>query len=103
MPCASFSTLDGPSRTGCNVPVRSCWDSRDVIVGAGFDCVTTNPHKKIAKSFKKLEYNIAYTTNNTLKRHLTNKTTHYTNTKNTHPQVYTNLNVMAVPNTTLVK
>ena len=32
--------------------------------------------QKIAKSIKKLEYNIAYTTNNTCKRHLTNKTFH---------------------------
>ena len=39
MPCASFSMLDGPGGTGCNVPVRSCWDSRDVIVAAVFDCV----------------------------------------------------------------
>ena len=34
--------------------------------------------QKIAKTIKKLEYIIAYTTNNTLKRHLTNKTTHNT-------------------------
>ena len=34
--------------------------------------------QKIAKTIKKLEYNIAYITNNTLKRHLTNKTTHNT-------------------------
>ena len=26
MPCASFSMLDGPGGTGCNVPVRSCCD-----------------------------------------------------------------------------
>ena len=34
--------------------------------------------QKIAKIIKKLKYNIAYTTNNTLKRHLTNKITHNT-------------------------
>ena len=39
MPGASFSMLDGPGGTGCNIPVRSCWDSRDVIVAAVFDCV----------------------------------------------------------------
>ena len=31
--------LDGPVGTGCNVPVRSCRDSRDVIVAAVFDYV----------------------------------------------------------------
>ena len=31
MPCASFSMLDGPGGTGCDVPVRGCWVSRDVI------------------------------------------------------------------------
>ena len=42
MPCASFSILDGPGgRTGCDVPVRSCWDRRDVIVAAVFDCFNT--------------------------------------------------------------
>ena len=39
MPCASFSMLDSPGGTGCNVLVDSCWDSRDVIVAAVFDCV----------------------------------------------------------------
>ena len=39
MPYASFSMLDSPGGTGCNVSVRSCWDSRDVIVAAVFDCV----------------------------------------------------------------
>ena len=39
MPCASFSMLDGPGGTSCNIPVHSCWDSRDVIVAAVFDCV----------------------------------------------------------------
>ena len=39
MPCASFSMLDGPGETGCDVPVHSSWDSRDVIVAAVFDCV----------------------------------------------------------------
>ena len=39
MPCASFSMLDVPSGTGCNVPVCSCWDGRDVIVAAVIDCV----------------------------------------------------------------
>ena len=38
MPCASFSMLDGPGGTGCDVPVLS-WVSRDVIVAAVFDCV----------------------------------------------------------------
>ena len=33
---------------------------------------------KMAKSFRKLEYNIAYTTNNTIQTHLINKTTHNT-------------------------
>ena len=36
MPCASFSMLDGPGGTGCDVPVHGCWVSRDVIV---YDCV----------------------------------------------------------------
>ena len=35
--------------------------------------------------------------------YLRNKTTHNTKHENTHPQVYTNLNVMTVPNTILVK
>ena len=39
MPCASFSMLDGPGGTGCNIPVRSCCDGRDVIVAAVIDCV----------------------------------------------------------------
>ena len=42
MPCASFTMLDGPGGTGCNevrVLVHGCWDSRDVIVAAVFDCV----------------------------------------------------------------
>ena len=39
IPCASFSMLDWPGKTGCDVPVHSCWDSRDVIVTAVFDCV----------------------------------------------------------------
>ena len=39
MPCASFSMLDGPGGTRCNVPVRGCWVSRDVIVAAVFDFV----------------------------------------------------------------
>jgi hypothetical protein len=38
MPCASFLMIDGPGGTGCNVPVHSCWDSRDVVA-AVFDCV----------------------------------------------------------------
>ena len=25
MPWASFSMLDGPGGTGCDVPVRGCW------------------------------------------------------------------------------
>ena len=41
MPCASFSMLDGPVGTGCNVPVHGYWDSRVVIVAAVFDCVKT--------------------------------------------------------------
>ena len=60
----------------------------------------TNHNKytqKITKSLKKkLEYNIADTTNNTLQRNLTNKTIH--NTKHE-----TNFNVMCVPNSILVK
>ena len=39
MPWASFSLLDGPGGTGCDVPVRGCWVSRDVIVAAVYDCV----------------------------------------------------------------
>ena len=39
MPCASFSVLDGPGGTSCNVPVLCCWDSRDVIVAAVYDSV----------------------------------------------------------------
>ena len=38
MSCASFSMLDGPGGTGCNVPVHS-WVSRDVIAAAVFDYV----------------------------------------------------------------
>ena len=38
MLCASFSVLDGPGGTGCDVMVHGCWDSRDVIVAAVFDC-----------------------------------------------------------------
>ena len=37
--CASFSMLDGPGGTECNVTVHSCWDSRDVIVAAVCDFV----------------------------------------------------------------
>ena len=33
MSYATFSMLDGPGGTDCNVPVRSCWDS------CVFDCV----------------------------------------------------------------
>ena len=39
MPWASFSMPDGPGGTGCDVQVRGCWVSRDVIVAAVFDCV----------------------------------------------------------------
>ena len=39
MPCASFSMLHGPGGTGCDVPVRGCWVSKDVIVTAVYDCV----------------------------------------------------------------
>ena len=39
MPWASFSMLDGPGGTGCDVPVHGCWVSRDVIVAAVYDCV----------------------------------------------------------------
>ena len=39
MPCASFSMLDAPGGTGCDVPVRGCWVSRDVIVAAVYECV----------------------------------------------------------------
>ena len=39
MPYALFPILDGPGGTGCNVPIHGCWDSRDVIVAAVFDCV----------------------------------------------------------------
>ena len=39
MPCESFSMLDSPGGTCCNVPVHSFSDSRDVIVAAVFDCV----------------------------------------------------------------
>ena len=67
----------------------------------------TNPsqqiHTKRAKSLKKLEYNVAYTTNNIPQRHLTDKTTHNTKHENTHPQVYANLNVTTVLNSILVK
>ena len=31
--------LDVPGGTGCNVLVHDCWESRDVIVAAVFDCV----------------------------------------------------------------
>ena len=39
MSCASFSMLDGFGGTGCNIPVCTCWDGRDVIVAAVFDFV----------------------------------------------------------------
>ena len=39
MPWASFSMLDGPGGTGCDVWVHGYWDSRDVIVTSLFDCV----------------------------------------------------------------
>ena len=39
MPWASFSMLDGPGGTGCDVPVRGCSVSRDVIVAALYVCV----------------------------------------------------------------
>ena len=39
MSYASFSMLDGPGGSGCNVPVHVFWDSRDVIVAAVFDSV----------------------------------------------------------------
>ena len=39
MRCTSFPMLDGPCGTGCDVPVLGCWDCRDVIVAAVFDCV----------------------------------------------------------------
>ena len=39
MPYASFSMLDGPGGIGWNVLVHNCWDCRDVIVTAVFDCV----------------------------------------------------------------
>ena len=39
MPCASFSMLDGPRVTGCDVPVRGCWVSRGVIEAAVYDCM----------------------------------------------------------------
>ena len=39
MPCAPLSMFGGRGGTGCDVPVRGCWDSRDVIVAAVFDCV----------------------------------------------------------------
>ena len=39
MPLESFSLLDGPGGTGCDVSVRGCWVSRDVIVAAVYDCV----------------------------------------------------------------
>jgi len=32
MPCASFSMLDGPGGTGCDVPVHGCWVCRDIII-----------------------------------------------------------------------
>ena len=38
MPCASFSILDGPGGTGCDVPVRGCWASRDVIKSWNIEC-----------------------------------------------------------------
>ena len=31
--------LGGPGGTDWDVPVHGCWDSRDVIVAAVFDCV----------------------------------------------------------------
>jgi len=31
--------LDSPGGTGSNVLVHDCWDSRDDIVAAVFDCV----------------------------------------------------------------
>ena len=37
MPCASFSMLNGPGGTG--FPDHGCWESRDVIMAAVFDCV----------------------------------------------------------------
>ena len=39
MPYASFSMPDGPGGTSCDVSVHDCWDSRDAIVAAVFDCV----------------------------------------------------------------
>ena len=36
MTCAM---LDSSGGTGCDVPVRGCWVSRDVIVAAVYDCV----------------------------------------------------------------
>ena len=43
MPYASFSMLDGPGGTGCNVLVHGCWDSRDVIVAA-VSSIENNAH-----------------------------------------------------------
>ena len=48
MLCTSFSMLDGPGRTGCDVLVHGCWDSRDVIVAAVFDCVNIREDNLLA-------------------------------------------------------
>ena len=39
MPCGSFSMLDAPGGTGCDVPVHSFRDSRDVILAGVYDYV----------------------------------------------------------------
>ena len=55
--------LDGPGVTGCNFSVCSCWDSRDVIVAAVFDCVkqcngTLQPVPPVPSSFNNDAYGI---------------------------------------------
>ena len=69
---------------------RLFWNNKETHTDK--KCITLTHHnkstQKIAKTIKKLEYNIAYTTNNTLKRHLTNKTTHTIHEKHISTGVY---------------
>ena len=90
IPCASFSMFDPQLIESLikNLKWRKLQtNKKETHTGKKF--ITQQFIQKIAKSFKKSEYNIAYTTNNTFKRHLTNKTMNNTkHEKHTSTGVY---------------
>ena len=70
MPWASFSMLDGPGGTGCDVPVRGCW----VSIETNLEILHTLPKGPKLNTTKKYEIHKHYKQSPT---NILNDQTHY--------------------------